>query len=180
VKTAVYDLETTNLRADIGRILCGSILDHHTKEIFTYKTDHHRTYDDRSVCGKLRDKLQEYDILVGWHVRGFDFPFLQTRLFQNNMNLLGSFFVIDPMYKYRGWHGLLLCSSKLKNVAEFLNLKERKDELDKIVWTKAMGGHKESIDRLTERCDSDIRITDEAYTAVKPFIKNISRMGTSL
>lgn len=180
MRTATFDLETTELKADVGRLLIGSVMDYHTEEIFTFSIDPDRAYDDRTVCKEVRDKLQEYHLLVGWNILGFDLPFLQTRLAQNKMNKLGRVFYCDLMYHYRGWHGLKPRNSKLSTVAEFWDLPERKDDLDVKYWSKAMAGHEPSLRRLEERCESDCRLTHQIYEETLDFdgmISKIKRYG---
>ena len=180
MKVACFDLETTNLKADVGRLLCGSIYSFPSGEMTTYRIDEcprkHFT-DDVVLAERIRDKLEEHSILIGWNSKGFDVPFLNTRLVQNGKRKMNSHLHVDPMYCFRGWHGLKPRSSKLSTVAEFYDLDERKMDVDVSIWVRAMGGDTEAIDILVERCESDVRLL--AHITAKAFesglVKNISR-----
>jgi hypothetical protein len=65
----------------------------------------------------------------------------------------------DPMWGYKGWRGLKIGSSSMKNVSEFLNLDEQKMNVPKETWVNANAGCKESLDEIVERCESDVRVT---------------------
>jgi len=82
---------------------------------------------------------------------------------------------IDAIWYYRGWRGLKPRSSKMSVVAEFYNLDDRKMNVDVKVWADAMGGDKDALDELVDRCESDVIIT--AKLAKKAFedrlIKNL-------
>lgn len=180
MRTVTLDLECTSLKADVGRILCGSFLDFHTEEITSFRIDADRAYDDRTVCKEIRDHLSQYNLVVGWNILGFDLPYLQTRLAANNMNKIDRLFYTDLMYSFRGWHGLKPRNSKLSTVAEFFKLPERKDALDVEVWTKAQAGHERSLNRLVKRCESDVRLTHQIWKKALDFdgvIAKIKRYG---
>ncbi len=118
-------------------------------------------------------------MIVTWFGKGFDNPFLQTRLAEYGMKPLERIWHIDLCFYYRGWSGLKPRSSKLETVAEFWNLDERKDKLDVKYWSQAMAGHKPSLDRIVERCESDVRLTYEIYkkTMDRRLVSRIERYG---
>ena len=49
----------------------------------------------------------------------------------------------------------------MENVAEYLGLLEQKMKLPKEIWVKAGMGNKEALNKIIERCESDVRITWE-------------------
>lgn len=181
LKIAVFDLETTNLKGDVGRLLVGSVYSYPAGTITTFRQDEMpRTKsmaDDGALAIAIRDFLEEHHMLVGWHSKGFDVPFLNTRLLQNGARRLRGMLHLDPMYHYRGWHGVRPRSSKLATVAEFYDLPERKMPADVQVWVKAQGGDKEAMDILCDRCESDVRVLAEitARTFAADLVKNITR-----
>jgi len=182
-----FDLETTHLIADLGTCLMGSILTYPTMEMTTFsiadydleKDEYGDTCwdDDRQLVTDIRDHLMRHHILVGWHSKGFDVPFLNTRLIDAGQAKLPTHLHLDPMYCFRGWHGLKPRSSKLAIVAEFFGLEERKQQVDVKVWKKASIGNRRALGELVERCESDVRIlaeiTQRAFDA--GLVKNIQR-----
>ncbi len=164
--TAYFDLETTDLVGDFGQLLCGSIWSYPSGEMTTYRIDEIKNKDDFSddcvLAELIRNKLEEHHMIVGYFSKGFDVPFLNTRLADNGCRMLKSQFHFDPIWHFKGWRGLKLRSSKMKVVANFLGL-EAKQDVDIDVWKRcliqAAAGNSEKMDTLVERCESDVRIT---------------------
>lgn len=176
----IFDLETTGLRPEFGSIICCAVLTYPTgewwvKSILDY--DHEGMYDDGQLAEDIRDHLEEHNILVTWNGKGFDVPFLNTRLAYDGRRKLHTHLHIDCMYYYRGWHGLKPTSSSLKSVGEYWRLPVHKQEVEKETWIKAGGGHKESIKTIVDRAKSDVELT--ALVTGKSFeaglVKNIQR-----
>lgn len=181
LKIAVFDLETTNLKGDIGRLLVGSVYSYPTGTLTTFRQDQmsprKSMADDRSMVIAVRDLLEQHHMLVGWYSKGFDIPFLNTRLVQNGERKVRPMLHLDPIFFYRGWHGINPRSSKLSVVAEFYNLPERKMGVDVSVWIAAQGGDTEAMDILCDRCESDVRLLAEVTrrTFDADLVKNIGR-----
>ena len=161
-----FDLETTDLVGDFGQLLCGSIWSYPAGKMTTYRIDEIEDKidfsDDRVLSSMIRDELEKHHMIVGYFSKGFDVPFLNTRLADNGLRLLKKQFHFDPIWHFKGWRGLKLRSSKMKVVANFLGL-EQKQDVDIDIWKRcliqAAAGNSEKLDILVERCESDVRIT---------------------
>ena len=158
---AVFDLETTDLSADFGRLLCGSILSYPSMEMVTFRYDqwHDEPSDDKQVAVAVRNHIEKHHFSCGYYSKGFDIPFLNTRLMINGERALKSGLHIDPIWFYRGWRGMKVRSSKMKVIAKVLGLEEQKMDVDDEVWINARHGNKEAMDIVCERCESDVRVT---------------------
>ena len=55
MRVGYFDLETTSLKGDIGRILCASIKDSRHKKITTFRNDF---YLSRDEVAEVRDQCQ--------------------------------------------------------------------------------------------------------------------------
>lgn len=175
-----FDLETTGLRPEFGSIICCSVLtypsgDWHDFSINDYETE--GMFDDLELSLDIKNCLEQHDILVGWNSKGFDVPFLNTRLAYGGEKKLQTHLHIDPMYCFRGWHGIKPSSSSLKSVAEFFRFPIGKMHVEKEVWIRANGGDKKAIALLSARSRSDVELT--AMVTHKAFelglVKNIGR-----
>jgi uncharacterized protein YprB with RNaseH-like and TPR domain len=158
---AVFDLETTDLSADFGRLLCGSILTYPSMEMRTFRYDDYANdpHDDRELAIAIRDHLSGHHITVGYYSKGFDIPFLNTRLLVHGEQRMPQMLHIDPIWFYRGWRGMKVRSSKMKVIAKVLNLDEQKMDVPDETWINARHGDKEAMDVICERCESDVRVT---------------------
>ena len=164
---AMFDLETTDLKADGGQILCASIkpLDGH---IETFKSDIYLPEggDDHSVLIKIRDRLREFDYVVTWYGTGFDMPFLKTRLLLNNLESLGEIYHYDLYYTSR-FH-FLFNSNRMQSVEEALfQGKTHKTRLSRVLWAKAQSfNYKERIealDYIADHCEMDVISLEEIF-----------------
>lgn len=165
MKVAYFDLETTNLKADVGRLLCGSVLCYdgsmHTvrwDEMATKKELRHGLTNDEKVAVAVRDLLNAHHVVCGWFSKGFDVPFLNTRLAAFGNKLVERHLHIDGIWYMKGWRGLGTRSAKLAVAAEFFGLDERKMDVDVNVWVRGQAGEREAMDVLVERCESDVRL----------------------
>lgn len=163
---AVWDLETTGLEGDVGRLLCASILNTTTGEMKSFRNDKIRKKknmaDDAEIARLVRDELEKYPITVGWYSKGFDIAFLNTRLVKAGHRVLRPHLHLDPIWVCKGWRGLKPRSAKMAVMAEFFDLPERKPGVDVDVWIEAAtGGDSKAMNILVERCEADVRITHQ-------------------
>ena len=161
----MFDLETSGLEGDVGRLLCGSILDVTSGKMTSYRRDvlkGKNRADDSKLAKALRDELEKYHITIGWYSKGFDIAFLNTRLVKAGLKPIRSHLHLDPIWACKGWRGLKPRSAKMAVMSEFFNLGERKPGVDVDVWIDAAhAGDKAAMDILVERCEADVRITHE-------------------
>lgn len=175
---AVWDLETDDLDGDLGRILCASILLYPEEEMVTLRNDDisGNMEDDSEIAVKIRDLLETRQVTAGWYSKGFDIPFLNTRLAAAGERPIQRHWHLDGYYFWRGWRGLKLRNGKLKTVVEFLDCSaididvERKPDVDVEQWKKAAMSsdltlRSKAIDILADRCEADVRITDKVIDA---------------
>lgn len=178
-KILYFDIETTNLSADFGRILAfGWKWDHESKinvkdiTEYSHRFDRDPT-DDKALVKEAKEILEQADIWVTWYGTYFDVPFIQTRL------LAHRFTPLPPTAHDDGWrtarYALKLHSNRLKSVSEFLGIKE-KTPLLPVMWTRAAAGHKQSIKYVVEHCRQDVAVLSEAYKLLRPWIKQPSNI----
>jgi hypothetical protein len=161
-RIAYWDIETSDLKADVGRLLCAVIYDPISRKYEVFRNDELSSSmaSDEDLALKLRDSLEQYPITSGWHSKGFDIPFLNTRLAKYGHRPLRRHLHLDGRWYMAGWRGLSPRSAKLGVAAEFFNLPNRKPSVDVDVWINAaMGGDTKAMDELVERCKADTKIT---------------------
>lgn len=166
MRVCYWDIECTDLKGDFGRLLCISILTH-SGEMITFRQDEYVAdgratdmADDRAIARDARDLLEQHDCTAGWYIKGFDIPFLNTRLVANGERTMRSRLCYDPRWYYSGWRGLSPRNARLKTVTEFFGY-EAKPEVSADVWVKARGGNRKAMDEVVERCEADVRIAKE-------------------
>ena len=163
MRVAYWDIESTDLTGDFGRLLCVSILQY-DGVLVTFRQDElvaagkaTDMADDSALAVLARDALEAHHLTCAWYGKGFDIPLLNTRLVANGHRMLKPMLMFDPRWYYSGWRGLKPRNAKLKTVTEFFGY-EQKQEVGAEVWVNARGGNKEAMDIVVERCESDVRI----------------------
>ena len=94
MRIASFDIETTDLRANMGTLLCASFHEivppgyygnHHDtpNKPYTFVVEESYVGDpnpDKSLAISLRDEVEKYNAIVTWNGKMFDVPFLNARL----------------------------------------------------------------------------------------------------
>jgi uncharacterized protein YprB with RNaseH-like and TPR domain len=178
---AVFDLETSNLNADFGIVLCAVIMDVNTKEMKILRWDEMPEFkkdrsSDKQLCQAIKNELESYDVIVGYNSVKFDIPFLNTRLLKNKIGILSGIKHIDLLYSVK--YNLKLSRNTLEVLTDFLETKMRKNKVDGSYWTKAlvMAGTKKgkkAMDYIVEHCRLDVEVLAEAFGEIKDTIKVI-------
>lgn len=179
VKTCFFDFEMSNLSADFGQLLCGCFCHYdpgrkdgvgrvETFQLRDYKV---KRWDDRSLALQLRDKLQEFDLVVSWNGIKFDIPFLNTRLERYGDREVKLSHHLDLMYTAR--FKLRLSNASLDNVSRYLNVDDTKTKMDPSQWVKAMGGHTASYKYIIKHCILDVKVLAQVYHKTKHLVREI-------
>ena len=86
LSAATFDIETTNLNADFGVVLCGVVLPHDSRaRPIVFRADQINKRwaqcrsDDSGVVRAITAELSKYDVLIAHNGARFDIPYLKTR-----------------------------------------------------------------------------------------------------
>lgn len=178
LRQVYYDLETTNLGAFMGRLLCASFCDPWGTVTTRRATDfpQQSPLDDSGLAEWTRDELERHDINIGWNNFQFDQSFLNARLLKAGKRPLSDRMSIDPMYKARyGRYGARIGSSKLDNVTKFFNTQHRKTEIDWETWQLAGMGDERAMDEVVIHCEQDVLGLRDVFNHLKPLVRTIHR-----
>jgi len=176
---AYFDLETTNLKANFGRILCASVADMFGN-VRTFRIDEApyaraRRRDDIALCVALRDYLEQFDVIMGWYSKMFDVPYLNTRLLIGNERpLRADIMHVDAIWKAKKG-SMALNSARLDTLAKTFRLDVQKTGLDPDIWNDAAEGEKEAMDYVVEHCEADVLVLRKVFHILKPLIKIVHR-----
>lgn len=175
---AFFDIETSGLNAWGSEMTVACIVDQFGKatvrDRFEFKQD--SVLDDAGLLEWVRDELEKYDILVGWYGTMFDLPYINAKLVEHGLTVMRDKMFLDPCFKTRGGrYGLKVGSSKLKNVAKWLNTPTQKPEVEWNTFRKASFGDPEAVAELRQRCEDDCRAMRDIFPHIKPMIRTIHR-----
>ncbi len=180
-KVGVFDLETSNLNADYGIILCGVFLDVNGDKPIVLRWDKMEEFkkdkaSDRELCLKIKDVIESFDIVIGYNSSRFDFNFLKARLLKHGLDILSPVKHIDLYYTVK--YKLKLHDAKLDSVAKFLGTKYQKTDVIGEMWVKALVGAgtkngKVAMDYIVEHCIYDVFVLKEVFLKLKDMINII-------
>lgn len=172
-----YDIETTDLKAFMGRVLGISIADawgnitRRTYRDFAGKT----ILDDSGLVAWAKEELEKYDIIVSWNGKLFDKPFINARLMQGlQLPVRQDKMHVDLMY-YAGGQFMRIGSRKLVNVQKFLKVPNAKTEISWDDWAKAAAGDEAALEEVMSHCDADVLVLRDVFARLKPLITIVHR-----
>ncbi len=159
-----WDIESTRLEADWGVVLAiGWRLGKdkiRVKSIHDFP--HKDMLDDRGLVKFFAEEIYpQADFSITHFGTYFDIPFVNSRLIYHGLNPLPQSHHIDTWKISR--YKLKLSNNRLANIESFLGTKNRKTEVDKEHWRRAMIGCTKSIKYIVDHCKYDILVLEEVY-----------------
>ena len=171
MKTFIFDVETTNLRADIGslRVACFAELNSEG-EIFKILTrDILEMHGEKNLAEWITHRFEEGDIFIGHNSKAFDRNFINGVLIRHKLPKLPKKMHIDTLEVARyGMKGLLQ-SLSMDNLADYFRLPIQKDKPSKHSWRGSNNMEKPSIKRIRQRCIEDVKVNVLLWDKLKPF-----------
>ena len=153
-----FDLETTNLSADYGVILCAAASSGLQKpSVYSQRQLspdwHSSALNDKGVCIALLKQLAEADFWVAHNGANFDIPFLYTRAAHWKLPTPPKKAILDPVIVSR--RHFRLSGNGLESLAKYFSL-PRKTPLSSHTWLAAgpipeKGPSETSVDRVSLR-----------------------------
>lgn len=176
------DFETTGFRSDIGTLIvaCFGELDA-DGNITTILTEDIQSIGKGTVAQREKrlalwavDRWTEADILIGQNHKAFDQKFLQGVMLRHGINngILPRRILLDTYQIGKGNFGM---SMGMGNFVDVLGI-GKKDAPEKGDWREANHGDPEALARIRERCVSDVKMTAEMWSVLKPTF--MSRKGS--
>jgi uncharacterized protein YprB with RNaseH-like and TPR domain len=134
--------------------------------------------NDSKLCVKIRDELENADIVVGWNSILHDIPLLNARLALAgerpcHLDEKSGTRHIDLMY-YVGGLSMKIGGRRLDTAAKFFDLETQKTPLDGTTWQRAATGDKKSMDLIQKHCEHDTMALRDAWPYCAPLIKKMT------
>lgn len=171
-KLAAWDIEATQLNADLGSVLCASVKPY-GKKAYTFKIK--AVGNDVKVVRDLKDALEEYSCWLTFYGKGFDVPFVNTRLLKwgyepvDTRHHIDLFFTLKPNTK--------MSSKGLGRYASLLNLEDQKMGVSQNTWSEMAFRIAKHMPEMVRRCESDCEVLEQLYDKTKHLVKDIKKGG---
>jgi len=169
------DIETSNLKANFGIVLCWCILDEHGNlyEDWMNKKDVMDDIEDKRVVETCIETMLKFDRVVGHYSTYFDIPFLRTRALIQGVK----FPEHGTLYHTDTWKmakkSLCLHSNRQAVVAESLYGSTVKTRISHPDWRKAMLGNAEAMKEVVNHCEMDVIDLKKNYETLLPFVRPV-------
>jgi uncharacterized protein YprB with RNaseH-like and TPR domain len=175
-KILFFDIETSNLNANMGRILAFAYKYEGEKKVHSYNICNYPQFkksgatDDWAICAEIHSILSNAEIICGHYSKKFDVPYINSRLLKNGLSVLPEFGQghIDTWWYCK--KKLKLTRNSLATAQSFFELEDEKTFLDYDVWYKAMCGDVESLRYIEDHCVKDILVLEQTFQRLRPLI----------
>jgi hypothetical protein len=138
------------------------------------RPDEVQNQDDKRIIEGIWKLLNEADIVIAHNAIKFDIPKLNSRFILNGLHPPLPYQIIDTLVHIRRQFGFT--SNKLDYVNKLLNL-ERKKETSFELWDNCMKGNRKALKEMEDYNVQDVRILEETYLQIRPWIKPHPNMG---
>lgn len=163
--TCSWDIETTNLAADFGVMLCATVKPF-MGPCKTFRIDKYPLYartksDDRMLVKALAKELSKYTIAIGYNTQRFDLPFLIGRLIaaRCDVRLLSNIKHLDLIWAVR--YRMRLRGASLAIASEHLETLDHKTPLTGRLWQRATGGDTKALDKIVRHNIQDVKVLEQ-------------------
>lgn len=179
IPSVVFDIETTDLKGLMGRILCCSFLDGITGEVKTFRSDEkpwrgRSKIDDSKLAVAIREELEKYTLIVGHNSKLFDVPFVNARLAKAGERPIRVQWHLDTRW-YLNSASMRVGSAKLENAQKFFELGEAKTPISWEQWQLAATLDKQAMDEVVVHCEQDVKVLAELVPHILPYVSNLHR-----
>jgi DNA polymerase elongation subunit (family B) len=191
-KVLILDIETAPISAYVWGIWQQNVGTHQIQsDWFCLTWAAKWLFEDKVYSGKLKPKeatnqndkriiegiwalVNEADIVIAHNGQKFDMPRLNSRFILNGLKPPLPYQIIDTLLHIRRQFGFT--SNKLDYVNKLLNL-ERKKETSFELWERCMKGNADALLEMETYNVQDVRILEETYLQIRPWIKPHPNMG---
>jgi uncharacterized protein YprB with RNaseH-like and TPR domain/predicted RNA-binding Zn-ribbon protein involved in translation (DUF1610 family) len=184
-KILSFDLETADLSANRGHIICAAAKWVGEKMVYTWRIDEgdgyrdtpQSFYNDKHIVEGLKPLLEEADAVLAYYGSGFDVPYLNTRAIINKVAPPIPYTLIDPWKTARSQ--LKLARNDMGSVASVFGARP-KTHLPWDDWQRARYGDSAAISKLLKYNINDIKVLEEIYLEMRPVIQHHPYIGAAV
>jgi uncharacterized protein YprB with RNaseH-like and TPR domain len=162
-----FDIESTGLKGDYGSALVISVKHFGSPPIsFVVSQVGH----DQKIVKEARDYMGDQDCWVSYYGKGFDIPFLNTRLLRWGLEPMPSKPHIDMYFVLRSH--IATGRRSQAHLLEWLQTKQKKMTVSANTWAE-IASNPSGLKIMRQRCDSDTAGLEALYRKTKHLIRDI-------
>ena len=131
--------------------------------------------DDERITKSLFDLIDEADVLISHNGEKFDIRRINTRFLLHGLGTPSSYQSIDTLKHARKQFNV--SSNRLDYLGQILGLGRKIDTGGFELWERCMKGEDEALLEMQVYCDQDVRLLEDVYLEIRPFIKPHPNIG---
>lgn len=194
-KVLLFDVETApmkafvwarwnqniNLEATISEwyMLCWSAKWLYSNDVISYRltSDEALNEDDSRIVKELWKLINEADIVVAYNGKKADVKWMNSRFIVHELAPPKPYFMVDPCEVARKSFGF--SSNKLDALAGYFNI-PHKMETSFQLWKDCVAGNEEALEYMSTYCGQDVKLLEDVYIIMRPWIVGHPNMGNLL
>ena len=136
------------------------------------ESDTYQPYEgnDKELCQKLWDLLDEAEIVIAHNAIQFDVKKANARFLIHGMPPPSPYKIVDTLKIARRY--FRFTSNKLGDLGVYLGCGEKLPTGGFSLWKKCMAGCLKAWKKMIKYCDGDVILLEKVYLKVRPYIKN--------
>lgn len=131
--------------------------------------------NDKKVLIELKKMLDEADVVVAHNGKKFDQKKINTRFIYHGILPPSPYKMVDTLSIARS--SFAFTSNKLDDIAHYLGLSRKDGHEGLSLWKKCMLGQKTAWRKMVQYCRQDVRVLEELYLKLRPWITNHPNAG---
>lgn len=182
-RVAVYDLETSDLYANIGVVLVGGIVIWGPDNLYLFSARQYDAWkrgqrsDDREIVCDILAVLETCDIHIAHNGCEFDRKFLNGRAAEHHLPPVHPQKIYDPCLL--GRKNLGLRSNRLDAMGDHLGIDVGKTPFVSKIWRKAaLDGDEDCMNYIEQHCVADVIGLAKLARELAPWVKELNSIGS--
>jgi len=131
--------------------------------------------NDKRIVKKIWNLFDEADIIIAHNGDRFDIAKLKARFLKHDLKLPSPYKSVDTLKVAR--REFRLTSNKLDYICGFTGLTKKIETGGIALWDDSEAGDNKALKKMDEYCQNDVRILENMYIKLRPYIKNHPNIG---
>lgn len=182
ISSVCFDIETFNLNADFGIVLCAVVKQEGKEPIIFQGNEYNKKWktnrsDDSKLVRAISKELAKHPIWVAHNGLNFDIAYLNTRLIKSNLPPLPAPKVVFDTVKIARAK-LRMSFNGLAQIANLLGCNTKTD-MDTEVWTRAAyDGDIGALNLIVDHCVQDCITLEKVADKLKDLTTSFNHYGS--
>lgn len=166
-----FDIESSGgFNADFGSTLVVSLKPYNGKP---YSFSVKAVGNDQKIVREAKEALEQYQCWVSYYGKGFDVPYLNTRLLKWGMRPIEPKHHLDMYFSLK--YKMKLSRKGLGAVADFLRVKTPKINVPQHVWSEMPFNLDKHMGPMIARCEGDCATLEDIYKETRHMVREIKK-----